>query len=507
MSFTRAAAVEIAGRDLPIPDEHVGTIHALCYRAIGRPTIAETRLAEWNTQHANSYRLNVRTKGTLDEPSGNYGELGRGDDLLRQYQVLRARMAPRAGWPASVAAFAQRWESWKRDTGYVDFTDLLTTALEDVDHAPGNPHVITLDESQDCTPLQWALIRKWARHCDTLVAVGDADQILYHWMGASPEPMMIPLPEDRKIVLQHSYRVPHAVHAVSQKWIRQISNREDVAYLPRDAEGEVVCKNNIRWRNPTTELLRDIDAELSLGQSVMILASCSYMLAPTIKMLRSAGYPYHNPYRYSRGDWNPLRASRGTSVSDRLLAYLRPDRSVWGEYSRMWTYDDLEDFVGILRTDGVLKRGAKTKLRSMGEDEKRSEVSLGWLLSDVFEEDALNHAFEADLRWFGDNVLASKRQVAEYPLTVALKRGGQVLREQPSIIVGTIHSVKGGEASVVYLYPDLSRAGANQWVASGEGRDSVIRMFYVGMTRAREKLVLCGHSQSSPAGCHVSIAV
>ena len=59
------------------------------------------------------------------------------------------------------------------------------------------------------------------------------------------------------------------------------------------------------------------------------------------------------------------------------------------------------------------------------------------------------------------------------------------------MIVGTIHSVKGGEADVVYLFPDLSQAGAAQYERSGAPHDSVIRLFYVGATRARETLYIC----------------
>jgi len=46
---------------------------------------------------------------------------------------------------------------------------------------------------------------------------------------------------------------------------------------------------------------------------------------------------------------------------------------------------------------------------------------------------------------------------------------------------------------VVYLFPDLSFAGMNEWL--GGGTAAVRRLFYVGMTRARETLILC-----EPAG-------
>ena len=63
------------------------------------------------------------------------------------------------------------------------------------------------------------------------------------------------------------------------------------------------------------------------------------------------------------------------------------------------------------------------------------------------------------------------------------------MTEPPRITVGTVHSVKGGESDVVYVAPDLSRAGYDSWV-DRDTRDQVVRVFYVAMTRAREKLVL-----------------
>jgi superfamily I DNA/RNA helicase len=78
-----------------------------------------------------------------------------------------------------------------------------------------------------------------------------------------------------------------------------------------------------------------------------------------------------------------------------------------------------------------------------------------------------------------------------FPADVATYGGVAALKEAPKIIVGTIHSAKGGEADVVYLFPDLSRAGSRNYERYGPLRDSVIRLFYVGMTRARDTLYIC----------------
>ncbi|MDP2857691.1 MAG: hypothetical protein Q8P50_06885 [Bacillota bacterium] len=70
--------------------------------------------------------------------------------------------------------------------------------------------------------------------------------------------------------------------------------------------------------------------------------------------------------------------------------------------------------------------------------------------------------------------------------------GADALLRRPLVTVGTIHSVKGGEADVVYLFPDLSYSGMREWVQGPFIRDPLIRMFYVALTRAREVVVLCG---------------
>ena len=55
--------------------------------------------------------------------------------------------------------------------------------------------------------------------------------------------------------------------------------------------------------------------------------------------------------------------------------------------------------------------------------------------------------------------------------------------------MGTIHSVKGGQADVVYVFPDLSLNGHKEY--NGGEWEPVIRQFYVGVTRCKESLIIC----------------
>jgi len=79
----------------------------------------------------------------------------------------------------------------------------------------------------------------------------------------------------------------------------------------------------------------------------------------------------------------------------------------------------------------------------------------------------------------------------KFPADITARRGPSVLLETPKVVVGTIHSVKGGQADVVYLFPDISQAGDAQYARMSAPRDSVIRQFYVGVTRSRETLYTC----------------
>lgn len=490
---------EEGGRNrLPIDRQFVGTLHAICFRALTRPEIAESHLADWNATHRN---LGLTEGGTPDPEDGNAGknESGEsttkqsGDDLYARMNLLRARLVPVEMWPESVQGFRKQWEDWKYQSDLVDFTDLIGRCLRDVNVAPGSPYFGIFDEVQDFTPMELALVRKWAEHMEYIVFAGDDDQTLYRFTGATPDAFLDPpVPDAQKHVLSQSHRVPRAVQRVAQTWIERVSRRELKPYLPREEEGFVrKAPTGGTWRTP--ERLLDLAMDhVSTGQTVMFLAACSYMLEPIKHLLRDQGLPFFNPYRRKRGDWNPLGGSRGVSSSDRVLSFLRSDHATHGEGAQMWTCDDVFRWASVLQAKGVLRKGMKSHLEELQGIYR--PVSLETLEA-IFEDTATmgwDMLFDGpDLEWYERHLVSAKVKPMEFPLRVARKRGGKALTERPKIILGTIHSVKGGEADVVFMFPDLSRAGMQEWGRRGEPRDSIYRLQYVGMTRAIEGLYLC----------------
>jgi len=491
-SLTRTAATEIASRDLPIPRENVGTLHALCYRALGRPEIAEGHMADWNAAEP-LFRLSVDAKPTMECPEIPSGERAtKGDELQARAQVYRHKRIPLDGWPDDVRTFQRRWEAWCTDQGYVDFTGLIEDALEspDLDTAPGHPDVFIVDEAQDCSVLELDLVRKWAARAEYVVLAGDGDQAIYGWRGASARAFLDQdIPDDHNYHLTRSWRVPRGVHDVATRWIEQANYRYAVDYEPRDFDG-IVKRTDGNTRN-VMPIIDEAVADIEAGKSVMILGTCGYMLRGAIGALRREGVLFHNPYRPTHGGWNPLRGGVG-----RLLAYLRPDPVTYPETHGMWTWKEAQVWAELVRARGAMAPAGKTYLRQLAKDDemadKKIEPGDGRA---VFGEnwDVLQQAFAAStpIDWLENNLLASKARLMEYAFKIAAKHGRKKLREDPRLVVGTIHSTKGGEADCVYLLPDLSPSSMREWAGRrGDTRDGIVRTFYVGMTRSREKLVL-----------------
>lgn len=530
-SLTRSAAAEVAERATAIPRTNVGTLHSMALRAIGPSPVLDSDkgVKIWNEwireRRLPEYALST-TIGGGDEAitEGVMSGETAGDQCLASISVTRARMLPVDGCAEPVTRFWDAWQECKRETGYIDYADMIEIAFRDADCAPNSPDCILADEAQDIPLAGVRLLRKWAGRCGHFATVGDPLQNLYHWAGTDWSAFLTPdISPDRKRILDQSYRVPAAVHRVAVAWVQELRERVEqefgkkIVYHPRReilAErpdgtcelGDVVEGDTHRsmatYQSPG-EILLDAEPYLEAGKTVAIIGACGYMVKPMVKLLRQEGVPFHNPWRVAQGAWNPLARRNGTSSSDRILAWARPDYEVWGEECRVWTAPDLALWLDCLETKGLLRHGAKSKAHelALGFGVGSRELPVDEICNLFVNPDdgiaAIEAASTGDLDWFGARVLPSKAEALEFPLTVARRRGAKTLDQKPQVIVGTIHSLKGAEADRVYLLPDLSARGWEQWDHPGEGHDGIVRAFYVGITRARESLVVCSPASNS----------
>jgi len=145
-----------------------------------------------------------------------------------------------------------------------------------------------------------------------------------------------------------------------------------------------------------------------------------------------------------------------------------------------WSKDAMKQWVSVLEADDLFRSGVKQMVAAGDFTPPRNAHEWAY----IFKNEAdIQSCLNLDLKWFADKIVESKKKAMNFPIAIARK--GR-LSDSPKVIVGTIHSVKGGEADHVYVFPDISYKAH-----CGQEQDTLIRMFYVAMTRAKQTLTLC----------------
>ncbi len=478
VSLTRTAAAEIAGRDTGLPDEAAATLHGHARRAIEEHDGKAPQLAEAAASMREFHNAHPQYAG---EATGD-GEEMAVHGLHEAVAARRARMAPPEDWTDEEVDYWTAWDEFKRETGRTDFTDWIGRCVAEAIPPAGHPRVLLFDEAQDMSRLELALCTAWAAQADTAILAADTRQALFTWRGSDPDALERLTYAGVK-TLDQSWRCPRAVAAVAKQWAGQLDGPAP-DWKARDAEGSI---------DLAPYALRDTQevawaADKGEG-TTMVLASCRYMLAPLTAELRAQGVPFHNPWRTEEAAWNPL-AGPGASA---LRALLRPRRDCWGDEARMWTWADLETWTAPM-LKGAMGRGARDLIKSkclvdrFGESRAEETVDARALL-DLGLEGALDVDRDEHCSWWLSTLTAAGHKQTAYATTVMRERGASALVATPRLTVGTVHSTKGSEASHCILAPDLSkRSYWSSWLTGD--RDAIIRMSYVGMTRARERLTI-----------------
>jgi superfamily I DNA/RNA helicase len=506
VSFTKVAAREIAtkksmitGQTIDVNPKNVGTLHQICYHALDQPKIAETITDRFNEQYDPVYVLSTsKVKSMSAENTFLENSSGSGADaLLQKLNIYRNKITPREVWDPQVEEFEKCWAKFKEEQGCLDFTDLIETAIDELPYAPNHPDVIFVDEAQDTTALQLKLIRSWAMNIEWLMLVGDDDQAIFRFAGASAETFLDDIISSKnKKILSQSYRVPKAVLECANRLIDNVSRRQEKVYAPRkDYFSEDYAIGNVSKSMGTYNkpaLLIEIAKErFKNDRSVMFLTSCSYMLSKIRTELKIASLPFGNKYRKERGDWNPLRiGATGVSSAQLISAFVGNGiDDVWWNVPQFISW---AKFIKVSETGLIHKRG-KAGLRALEEAVENNNPGLHTtrnVAPQILTPVALQYALKRDTDWLHSNLVMSRSRTIDYPLKVFNEFGIDAIESIPIITIGTIHSVKGGEADTVIVFPDISYKASAEKNASTENKDALYRLFYVAMTRAREELII-----------------
>ena len=309
--------------------------------------------------------------------------------------------------------FAGVMQAYKDDLVLVDFTDMLSLFLEECEPLPVD--VFIVDEGQDLTPLQWAVVDHASKDAIRMYVAGDDDQAIYQWSGADVA-RFLTFDADEREVLPASHRLPRAVFDFSNEIVSRIGQRYDKEWAPRSEGGEVHHHRAVGH------------VDFATDGSWLVLARNRRLLPDLAEEIATQGLSY--------------RTRSGPSVDP---AHVR----------------------AILSYE---------KLRSGGHVDENELAELAAVMSPEIDVGKGSPIWHDALT----GILLSRR---EYYLTI-LRRGGR-LQDPPQIIIDTIHSAKGMEADDVLLCSDMMKRPHEAMIRGDDGEH---RVFYVGATRARNRL-------------------
>ncbi|ADQ68321.1 ATP-dependent DNA helicase, rep family protein [Halogeometricum borinquense DSM 11551] len=530
VSYTRAAAAEIRERlaeRLDISPRalqgNVATMHAKAYELLDlsrndvvgekdKKEFCEEYGVEFEDEYGGAGRRTARstTIGNKIIATSQWLQRTRRDvadwyDVPFNWNVEEVRLPPEIDpnaqegnkytptWPSDddridVPGVIRGWRKYKGDNGLVGFADMLERVRQR--SLVPNVDYLVIDEFQDITTLQYDVYQEWLPHLEGVLIAGDDDQVVYAWQGADPN-LLLDAERDEDVVLPNSYRLPSRILDVVNEEIRHIDKRQEKDLHPRKEGGVVegVASPSMLdlARNVRYTIEEDEDDE-----SIMVLFRARYQMFQFIDEFLPLGIPFSvltdqrmwtdRLTEYVEAIEKLEREENINGLEARRLADMLQE-SAFGSNER----DDLFDYIDELQEEtGV-------------EDLTDLEVEL-----DVITDHA---PFVPDGAAAGDMV----RKVTSFQRkSVEAYFAGEYQGMDPNRVrVGTIHSAKGREADHVFVSTDLTEKVVEQMAASVDDEevsgveefttstdpvpiltDNERRVFYVGMSRARERLVI-----------------
>jgi DNA helicase-2/ATP-dependent DNA helicase PcrA len=397
------------------------------------------------------------------------------------YPAVTARAQRDIPAPAAqVAEVYRTYEELKNAAQVLDFDDLLlhtTAVLEEhgtvAEEFRDRYRCFVVDEYQDVTPLQQRLLDAWLGGRDDLTVVGDANQTIYSFGGASPRPLLEftrRYPEATVVRLERDYRSTPEVVALANRVIGAARGRPAGSRLkligqrppgpePRFAEfdDEAVEAGAVAQR--VRELL---DGGVSASE-IAVLYRVNAQSEAYESALTEAGIPY-----LVRGG---ERFFNRTEVRQAMSAL----RAASGDVS--------SDLVTTVRS--VLARVGLTESPPAGGAAKERWDALLAIVE--LAEELASTVADADLPRFCAEL--DQRAAAQHPPTVE------------GVTLASLHAAKGLEWDAVFLVGlaegtvPILHAGDDEAAIEEERR-----LFYVGVTRAREHLWLSWALARTPGG-------
>ena len=410
----------------------------------------------------------------------------------------------------------------------LDFDDMLVMCYELLSQRPDilagwqkRFRYILIDEFQDINQIQYDTIRLLAAPENNLFIVGDDDQSIYRFRGARPEIMLNfkkDYPEAETVTLAENYRSVENIIRAAGKVIKN-----NHARYPKDIHGvrekgepiEIHGFVNQGQENGfVLEKVREYQKKGVALRDMAVLFRTNTAARPLVEKFMEYNIPFQmrdslpNIYEHwiAQDLITYIHMAQGSrkrqdflKIANRPKRYLSRDVLQDSEISFLslrrayedkdWMLDRLDKLESDLTVISRLKPYAAVNYirNGVGYEEYLSEyaeyrhIRVEELLEVLNELQEAAKGFDSFEDWF--------QHMEEYKETLKTQNR-EKNREEDTVTLTTLHSSKGLEFPVVFIV-DINEGTIPHRKATLEADlEEERRMFYVGMTRAKDRLHL-----------------
>ncbi len=552
VTFTNKAAAEMRTRiermlQHPVSGMWIGTFHGLSHRLL-RAHWKEANLPQGFQilDAEDQYRLIRRVLKGLNLDEG-YWPPKQAQWFINGHKEegRRPQHLPQTADPTQqqLARVYQAYEDTCQRSGVVDFAELLLRAYELLrDNEPLRAHYqsrfrhVLVDEFQDTNRIQYRWLEQFAAAHGNLFVVGDDDQSIYGWRGARVENILRfdrDHPGTRTIRLEQNYRSTGTILKAANHVIAHNSGRLGKELWTAGVEGEpILLYSAYTDLDEARFVVNRIEAWVAQGHpraSTAVLYRSNAQSRVIEEQLIQAGVPYrvygglrfferqeikdalaylrlmasrHDDPSFERVCNTPTRGL-GTKTLDTLREHAKSGNvSLWEAAQKLLAENTLPS-----RAATALK-GFLDLIERLGQETKgfvlAEQVEHMLALSGLIEHYKKEKGEKAESRVENLEELVSAARGFEHdeadgfdPLSAflahaALEAGeGEADAWEDCVQLMSLHSAKGLEFPLVFLTGLEEGLFPHQHSLQEPGRlEEERRLCYVGMTRAREQLIL-----------------
>ncbi|REB06391.1 ATP-dependent helicase [Sporosarcina sp. BI001-red] len=542
ITFSKASARDMQKRfsmlftDLPTAD--FSTIHSLAF------TISKKWLAKQGRQftllegYPKQNALKAACRHVLKENAteDQLNTLSTYISLMKNQMIVTEKWSEKDEPFEQAAKIARHYEFVKNEsveTTLLDFDDLLLAAEQAMrtDEELGAEFqskydYILTDESQDTSLVQHKIVEHLTAMHGNLCVVADDDQSIYGWRGADPDYLMdfkLVYPEAKLLYMEQNYRSSSEIVTASAEFIKRNKNRWDKEmHTENGTKGAIQLR---RLNNPKQQLeyvTYELLAEEDLSE-VAILFRNNASSTVFVNELHRRGIPFYmkdaddkffshwvvqDILNFMRLSFNLERKDIFAKVAGKMQLFV--SKSSLQQFERSTIEGNVFE---AFQEMAVLKDSQVRKLEAYSDVYKKiPEMRPAQIIRMIRYELGYEESLVSMSTKFGyrsdslKGILETLEGIAEQTRTMiefaeqlkTLEEAVQEAKQEPveqAVTLSTFHSAKGLEFKRVFMI-DLVKGTipSEEDLTDPQMLEEARRLFYVGMTRAKQRLELLSYS-------------